>query len=143
MYFIFPDQYVVEGSPFTTKILVEDVEQELQHPADWAQRYPQEQLHDLGMVLVTDVNKPEGVAADDRYNWISFELVGAERHWTSAPKAAEMIQQMEQGGTNAKALAYLASTDWYVTRFAETGELIPLDVLDNRKAARASVVKVL
>ena len=35
------------------------------------------------------------------------------------------------------ALEYLSSTDWYVTRMAETGKEIPQDVLDKRKFARA------
>lgn len=33
--------------------------------------------------------------------------------------------------------AYLAATDWYVTRFAEIGTPIPEDVLAERKAARS------
>ena len=41
---------------------------------------------------------------------------------------------------NADALAYLASTDWYVVRFSETGVAIPQDVLDARQAARDSIV---
>ena len=44
-----------------------------------------------------------------------------------------------QAQTNADARAYLASTDWYVTRFAETGVAIPADILAARQAARESV----
>lgn len=44
-----------------------------------------------------------------------------------------------QAKTNAEARAYLASTDWYVTRFAETGVAIPDDILTARKTARESV----
>jgi hypothetical protein len=36
----------------------------------------------------------------------------------------------------AKAQAYLASTDWYVVRHAETGKAIPADVMDARAKAR-------
>lgn len=35
-----------------------------------------------------------------------------------------------------KASAYLAETDWYITRMAETGKEIPPDVLALRAAAR-------
>ena len=35
-----------------------------------------------------------------------------------------------------EARAYLADTDWYVTRMAETGREIPPDVLAQRAAAR-------
>ena len=39
-----------------------------------------------------------------------------------------------------QAKAYLASTDWYVTRFAETGKPIPEDVTIKRAEARKQVV---
>lgn len=54
------------------------------------------------------------------------------------PKTKEVLQVE----TNTQAKAYLASTDWYVTRFAETGEAIPVDVLDKRKEARLKIVEV-
>ena len=46
-----------------------------------------------------------------------------------------------QAQINAEARAYLASTDWYVTRLNETGAVIPDDVLAERQAARGSVVE--
>jgi hypothetical protein len=36
----------------------------------------------------------------------------------------------------AEALAYLASTDWYIVRFVETQKPVPDDVLDKRAEAR-------
>lgn len=45
-----------------------------------------------------------------------------------------------QAQANAEARAYLASTDWYVVRFAETGVAIPDDILTARKLARESIV---
>lgn len=50
------------------------------------------------------------------------------------PTPEEIQQQI-----NADALAYLAKTDWYVTRFAETGEPIPDEVKAKRQAARDSI----
>lgn len=41
---------------------------------------------------------------------------------------------------NAPHLAYLASTDWYVVRFAETGVPVPADILSARQAARDAIV---
>lgn len=41
----------------------------------------------------------------------------------------EMIAKQE-------ALSYLASTDWYVTRFTETGAAIPDDIRVKRQEAR-------
>jgi hypothetical protein len=52
------------------------------------------------------------------------------------PETPEQIQAR----INADALAYLASTDWYVVRFAETGVAIPADVLTLRQEARDAIV---
>ena len=41
---------------------------------------------------------------------------------------------------NEDAREYLASTDWYVTRKAETGVEIPQDILDLRAQARLEVL---
>lgn len=57
-------------------------------------------------------------------------------------KSDEQIAQALQADTNAKSLAYLAETDWMVTRFAETGVVIPDDVKAARQAARDAIVKV-
>lgn len=43
--------------------------------------------------------------------------------------------------TNVDSLVHLAETDWYVTRYAETGVAIPQDILDSRAAARAAIVE--
>ena len=42
-----------------------------------------------------------------------------------------------QRAINFEANELLRSTDWYVTRFAETGVAIPQEILDMRAAARA------
>ena len=44
-----------------------------------------------------------------------------------------------QSGINYENLVHLGETDWYVTRFAETGVAIPQDILDSRAAARAAI----
>ena len=52
-----------------------------------------------------------------------------------APTAAEIQAQI-----NAEHRAYLASTDWYIVRFAETGVAIPDEIKIARQAARDSIV---
>lgn len=47
-----------------------------------------------------------------------------------------------QANINAEARAYLASSDWYVTRFAETGIAVPEDIAAARQSARESIVEV-
>ena len=56
------------------------------------------------------------------------------------PKSPEQLAQQVQAKTNAASLAYLASTDWMVTRFAETGVPIPDEVKTARQAARDAIV---
>ena len=55
-------------------------------------------------------------------------------------KSDVVVAQERQLKINADSLAYLASTDWYVVRFAETGVAIPSEVSAARAAARVSVV---
>jgi len=45
-----------------------------------------------------------------------------------------------QSELNATSQAYLASTDWYVTRHAETAVAVPADVTTARAAAREAIV---
>lgn len=52
-----------------------------------------------------------------------------------APTPEEIVRQ-----NNNKFRAYLAQTDWYVTRKTETGAEIPADVSEKRAAARAGIV---
>ena len=49
-------------------------------------------------------------------------------------------QPITQEQINNEARAYLATTDWYVVRFAETGLAIPQDILAARQSARNSIV---
>ena len=51
------------------------------------------------------------------------------------------VAAAQQAKTNAEARAYLASTDWYVIRFQETGTAIPTDILAARQAARDLIVE--
>lgn len=52
------------------------------------------------------------------------------------PETPEQIQEK----VNKQAREYLAETDWYVVRFAETGVAIPEDILALRQQARESIV---
>ena len=55
---------------------------------------------------------------------------------------AEEIDNNQVYFENHKARKYLADTDWYVTRKAETGKAIPDDVLTKREEARAKVKSI-
>lgn len=51
------------------------------------------------------------------------------------------LPEVSQEQINASAMAYLASTDWMVVRFMETGIAIPDSVIDQRRDARSKVVR--
>ena len=60
---------------------------------------------------------------------------------TPAPEFTDAeIAANAQAELNATSQAYLASTDWYITRFLETGVVIPTDVTTAREAAREAIV---
>ena len=60
---------------------------------------------------------------------------------TPAPEFTDAeIAANAQAKVNSESLAYLASTDWYVTRQAETGADIPQDILTARAEARVAIV---
>jgi len=50
------------------------------------------------------------------------------------------LARMEQERINSEAKAYLASTDWYVSRKMEVGTDVPQHILDARQQARDAVV---
>lgn len=67
------------------------------------------------------------------------EDCAADEHYSEFPPVAAIPDPQDE--INARALVYLAETDWYVIRKQETGEAIPPDVLDKRQAARKAVVR--
>jgi len=60
---------------------------------------------------------------------------------TPAPEFTDAeIAANAQAVINGDSLAYLASTDWYVTRFTESGVAVPADVTQARTDARLAIV---
>lgn len=55
---------------------------------------------------------------------------------------AEEISNNLVASENYSARKYLADTDWYVTRKAETGKAIPDDIVTKREEARAKVKSI-
>jgi len=60
-------------------------------------------------------------------------LAALELAWVDV-QVAELQSQ-----ANAKAQAYLASTDWMVLRQADSGEVMPNNIKDARAAARLEI----
>ena len=60
---------------------------------------------------------------------------------TPAPEYTDAeIAANTQTELNETSQAYLASTDWYITRHAETAVAVPADVTTARAEARAAIV---
>lgn len=66
----------------------------------------------------------------------TYAELGYAQHTPPQPPAPD-----PQLAINAEARSYLAQTDWYAIRFAETGTLIPADIVIARQAARDSIVE--
>ena len=79
-------------------------------------------------------NDPNNSDCVDVLAWI-------EEGNTPAPQFTdEEIAANTQEVTNATSRAYLASTDWYIVRRAETSEGVPSDIITARAAARDAIV---
>ena len=60
---------------------------------------------------------------------------------TPAPQYTDAeIAANTQAELNVTSRAYLASTDWYITRKAETGDAVPSEITTLRTAARDAIV---
>ena len=68
------------------------------------------------------------------YNCVTGEVTEHEDAPTTQPSAADLQSQ-----ANAKAQAYLVSTDWMVLRQADSGEVMPNNIKDARAAARLEI----
>ena len=68
------------------------------------------------------------------------DVAGYITAWEENAPDAE-VEPTAQQVTNAESMAYLASTDWYASRKADTGEAIPSDIAALRAAARAAIIE--
>ena len=79
-------------------------------------------------------NDPANRHCADVLAWIALGNVPAPE-FTDAEIAANA-----QSSINSESLEYLKSTDWYITRHAETAVAVPADVTTARAAAREAIV---
>ena len=91
----------------------------------------------LGILEIPDPVPPEDYTEDTYYRTEQ----DTEPFVVFTKKSDEQIAQQTQAKLNQQSLSYLAETDWYVTRFAETGTPIPEDVKQLRQQARDAIVK--
>ena len=79
-------------------------------------------------------NDPTNRHCADVLQWIAEGNTPAPEY-TDAEIAANT-----QAELNATSQAYLDSTDWYITRHAETGVAVPDEITTARAAAREAIV---
>lgn len=92
----------------------------------------------VGITWIDDPVEP----ADFSYDTYYRNEIDVAPYVIFERKPQEEIDKQNQINTNNASLAYLTETDWYVTRFAETGVAIPADVKAARQAARDAIVKL-
>ena len=73
-----------------------------------------------------------------KYSLKDGKVIQGEEYEEYQP-TAEDIATRKQEPINTSNLSYLASTDWYVTRNAETGVAIPADITKARADARIAI----
>lgn len=124
------DQYFREGLEFTLN--------DVQYPGNWLNVSTPEQKADLGLVEVITV----GERKNDKYYWVSEQLVGAELIITNTPKEFAGVQAQALSDLDHQAYTLLAPSDWMITRKSETGVDLSQDWHDYRDNIRLEVVVV-
>ena len=98
--------------------------------------------------LIGEYLKDKQLDENDSYNVSDEQIVRWDFKYVPQPTMEELQAlapateaKIAQAEINAKALAYLASTDWYQIRFIEEGIFVPEDILAKRAAARKSIIR--
>ena len=87
------------------------------------------------------VNGTMGVPNDPANRHCANVLAWIAEGNTPAPEFTDAeIAANAQSLVNSESLEYLKSTDWYITRHAETGVAVPDEITTARAAARAAIV---
>lgn len=90
-----------------------------------------------GVVEQVQPNKQEGfIKVDDSV--VCGMVYDGKDTFSNPEKTPEEVQS----NINDEALTYLSSTDWYITRFLETGVEVPADITILRADARLAVTPV-
>ena len=87
--------------------------------------------------ILAEMTGEQVVMDGDTYVTMYGEVISSEVVADAERKQVELcaLEVLEQA--RAEARQYLLSTDWYITRFAETGVAVPEGVTAKRAEARA------
>lgn len=109
---------------------------------EWLNRHIEMGTFGKSEQIITDTQVTEEVL-DELGNIIQEHIETTTTQVIPAEFEVEYVDESipTQDQINAEALALLASTDWLVVRFMETGIAIPEEVVDQRRDARSKVVR--
>lgn len=99
-YLLSDGRYVGQGTPFTFN--------DIQYPANWIALASEAEKEALGLQPVVAVNE----RADDRYYWVSEELVGATLTYINTPKELDQCKELALKSVDATAYSLLQPTDY-------------------------------
>lgn len=98
----------------------------IQYPANWLRLSTPEERVAIGIT-----EEPDPAPYDERFYW------GYDADGQLIPKDHTQLVEQWVGQTKSTAGSLLASSDWYITRQAETGTAAPQQVLDRRAEIRS------
>lgn len=124
------NQYFREGLEFTLN--------DVQYPANWLNLSTPEEKAALGLQEVITI----GERKDDRYYWVSEQLVAAELIITNTPKDFDGVQKQALADLDHQAYTLLFPSDWMITRKAETGTDLQPEWSIYRDSIRLEVIVV-
>ena len=93
---------------------------------------------ELGAEAYDDADVLEEKIEQDSFG-VDVKMVKLKAEYTVSIE--DITAQVEQQRINQEALAYLASTDWYIIREIDQGTPCPAEVKAERAAARARIVR--
>lgn len=96
----------------------------IQYPANWLRITTLQEKQAIGIVEV-----PDPPRYDPRFYYVDSEGVGV-------PIDLAILKTRFTESIKAVASSLLSKSDWYVTRYAETGQIIPITVSQHRAAIR-------
>jgi hypothetical protein len=112
--FILNEQPLALDVPFTAN--------DVSYPANWLRLASPEEREAVGITEVPDVDQ----TFDQRFYW-----------GVGLPKDHAQLVTQWVGQVKQTAGSLLSQTDWYITRFSETGQEAPQSVLNRRTEVRA------
>jgi hypothetical protein len=97
--------------------------------------------HDSNGSLTVTINGKEwsGVRENSRF-WPEVQAAIDNGMEIEPEFSQSELDQKAQDKINQDSRDYLTATDWYIIRNQETGEEIPVDILEKRQDARAAVI---